>query len=267
MDVCFPQQGIYISGVAAIDKEGASGTTRAHISDAGTDAFETAGDRNDGLGHSAVQPCQNNGQEEERQTAAAAAALSSPVIEGGGHGVSGGLGGTVVENFRGECGGGEEESSSSSNLSNVPATTNSADSMATDHDCVHCATSCWFACSCACHAVLAENSSVAAETEEGGHAARRRAPTNELFRRKRQRNGREQPQAGSSNQKEGESARDVPAVLDVERAFLATSESGGGPRSIRFGTAARYPRQLFGRRGGGDEVFGVGISYDTRWVG
>lgn len=268
------------SGVAMKAEEGTSGTTVAIISGAGAGAesFATAGDGDSGLGHSPVQESSQDGAEEEHQKADAAlplpvdAEVPSPNIETCGYGARGGLGGTVIESFGGECGS-SEDASPSSGRSDAVIPTNSPDSVVGDEHCFRCTDSCWFACPCACHASLAETSSVAMETERGNATRRRRDTANGLCRRKRQRNGREQPQIRPSNQKE----RRMPAVSvpDVERAFLATSEGGARPRAIHFGTAARYPHSLFGRRGcgasasGGDddeEVAGARVSYDTRWV-
>lgn len=256
------------NGVGAKAEEGTRGNLVSIVSDVGDGDFPRAGDGENGLGHPLAQPRRNNSNDEHRNSCAS---LSSPVdgesppptTEGGGRGASGNLGGTVAEHCRGRCGSSEEPSVSSSQ-SDIAASTSSADNRG-DEGCAHCAQSCWFACSCACHAALAETLSVAAETENG-NATRRRAPAIGPLPRKRPRNGQQQPRVKPSNQKEDERAHDVPD-LDVERAFLATSESGARPRAIHFGTAARYPRPLLGRCCSDGEDTGTRITYDMRWVG
>lgn len=235
----------------------------AIISDDGEGgAFATAGDVDDGLGRSLVQPVQPSHNTANGEHHTAAASLTSPIsadvplpvviTDSGDHSVVGGRRGRVDEECGGESGR-SEEPGPFSNLSDGAAATNSADSTSDEH-CVHCTASCWFACPCACHAALAETSSVAAEIKNG-ITTRRRAPATETFQRKKQRNGRKQE----------ESAPDVP-VLDVDRAFLASSESGPRPRAIHFGTAARHPHPFLGQCSGGDDVAGARVSYDTRCV-
>eukprot|EP00903_Cladosiphon_okamuranus_P012081 g11341.t1 len=259
-----PQQGTDDNGgVAAKAGKGTRGTPVTISSGSGQGGvIATAGGGDDGLGRSAAETVPT-----EHLTDGAAlsspvdAELPSSIIDTGEHGVGGDLGGSVDEGCGGESDSSKEESSPSSHLSDVLAATTSADST-DDEYCALCTASCWFACSCACHASLAETSSAAAK-EEHGKTTRRRAPADfGTIRRKRQRKEREQPQAvTSSNQKEDERATGV-LVLDVGRAFLATSESGPRPRAIHFGAAARHPRRLFGRSSGGDGVAAARVSYD-----
>lgn len=155
--------------------------------------------------------------------------------------------------------GGEKETPSRPSTSVTSKTSNSA----------CCAAFCWFACACSCHnstkALLMEagaNSgcSPPACTFHSGLGVARGGSTRAVGSVHQPRRRRERPakaigndtnHSGSPKRTSKRQAlnmsvsmtpqRDVESrALDVERAFLASSESRGGARTIHFGTAARF---------------------------
>lgn len=147
------------------------------------------------------------------------------------------------------------------------------DADADSTGCPRCAASCWFACSCACHAdTAAAAPAAAAETVSGDAAVRASgAAGHRPCRRKRSRGERElaPPAEASSSRSLREGALAAASSSgDPRRAFLATSEGGAGPRTIHFGTAARFGKPSAGQDGRGGGVApggkGSGAQYDTR---
>ena len=250
----------------------ASGTLLAVTGSAGAGGTAANVDENQGFSV-ALRNARQTFAGEAGQAVAAASAVRSSSVEPGvpsptkaGGGIISGSGGLAcgngVELCAEGCAGGEEGETASSCHASLDSRTEST-------ECFHCAASCWFACACDCHADTAVVASAAAAGTDFGKSVRSRAAGSQPPRRKRPRKEPGLILAEASARKAKEVATVAPSA-DPRRAFLATSECGAGPRTIRFGTAARFDKRFAERhgRGGGaapdGEASGAGMSYDTR---